>query len=239
MSAALEVSGLQLGYGDLTAVWDASFEVREGSICALVGRNGAGKTTLLSGIAGLLPAKAGTVRLLGQDVGRQSTQKRVRNGLTLVQEGRRIFRSLTVQENLELGAFAQRGGERKALFDEMYERFPALAQRPGAKAGALSGGQQQMLAIAQALVSRPKVLLIDEPSAGLAPVIVDEVHAAIRQLKADGLTIVLVEQLIEDVLGNIADDVVMLEGGRVVLSAPASSLTVEDLSSRMELTASP
>jgi branched-chain amino acid transport system ATP-binding protein len=239
MSAALEVSGLQLGYGDLTAVWDASFTVEEGSICALVGRNGAGKTTLLSGIAGLLPAKAGTVRLLGRDVGRQAAQKRVRDGLTLVQEGRRIFRSLTVQENLELGAFAHRGGERKGLFDEMYERFPALAQRPGAKAGALSGGQQQMLAIAQALVSRPKVLLIDEPSAGLAPVIVDEVHAAIRQLKADGLTIVLVEQLIEDVLGNIADDVVMLEGGRVVLSAPASSLTVEDVSSRMELTASP
>jgi branched-chain amino acid transport system ATP-binding protein len=239
MSAALEVSELQLGYGDLTAVWDASFSVTEGSICALVGRNGAGKTTLLSGIAGLLPAKAGTVRLLGEDIGRRAAQKRVRSGLTLVQEGRRIFRSLTVQENLELGAFARRGGERKALFEEAYERFPALGQRKGAKAGQLSGGQQQMLAIAQALVSQPKVLLIDEPSAGLAPVIVDEVHAAIRQLKADGLTIVLVEQLIEDVLDNIADDVVMLEGGRVVLSAPASSLTVEDVSSRMELTATP
>lgn len=241
MSSALEVSGLRLGYGDLTAVWDASFAVEQGRICALVGRNGAGKTTLLSGVAGLLPAKAGSVRLLGRDIGRLRTQARVRAGLTLVQEGRRIFRSLTVQENLELGTFGQRArrGGHRALFDEMYTRFPALAERRTAAAGALSGGQQQMLAIAQALVSRPQVLLVDEPSAGLAPVIVDEVHAAIRQLKADGLTIVLVEQLIEDVLGGIADDVVMLEGGRVVLHAPASSLTVEDVTSRMELTAAP
>ena len=240
MTSALEVSGLQLGYGDLTAVWDASFVVEAGRICALVGRNGAGKTTLLSGIAGLLPAKAGTVRLLGEDIGRRPTQARVRSGLTLVQEGRRIFRSLTVQENLELGTFAQRAkrSELKDVFDETYARFPALAERRRASAGALSGGQQQMLAIAQALVSRPRVLLIDEPSAGLAPVIVEEVHAAIRQLKDEGLTIVLVEQLIEDVLDNVADDVVMLEGGRVVLDAPAASLTVEDGSSRMELTGS-
>jgi branched-chain amino acid transport system ATP-binding protein len=241
MSAALEVSGLQLGYGDLTAVWDASFTVQQGRICALVGRNGAGKTTLLSGIAGLLPAKAGTVRLLGEDVGRRPAQARVKAGLTLVQEGRRIFRTLTVRENLELGAFGRRGrgAQMKDVLEEMYTRFPALGERPNVAAGALSGGQQQMLAIAQALVSRPQVLLIDEPSAGLAPVIVDEVHVAIRQLKDEGLTIVLVEQLIEDVLGNIADDVVMLEGGRVVLDAPAASLTVEDVSSRMELTAAP
>jgi branched-chain amino acid transport system ATP-binding protein len=158
-----------------------------------------------------------------------------------VQEGRRIFRGLSVQENLQLGTFAHRarGAEQRALYDEMYTRFPALADRRHAPAGALSGGQQQMLAIAQALVSRPKVLLIDEPSAGLAPVIVDEVHAAIRQLRDEGLTIVLVEQLIEDVLEGVADDVVMLEGGRVVLSAPASTLSVEDVSRRMELTASP
>jgi branched-chain amino acid transport system ATP-binding protein len=240
MSEALEVSGLRLGYGDLTAVWDVSFTARTGRICALVGRNGAGKTTLLSGLAGLLPAKAGTVRLLGEDVTRTPTHGRVQAGLTLVQEGRRIFRSLTVQENLQLGAFAHhaRGAELRSLFDEMYTRFPALAERRTAVSGALSGGQQQMLAIAQALVSRPKVLLIDEPSAGLAPVIVDEVHAAIRQLRADGLTIVLVEQLIEDVLDNVADDVVMLDGGKVVLDAAASTLSVEDVSRRMELTSS-
>lgn len=241
MTRALEVSGLQLGYGDLTAVWDASFAVDAGRICALVGRNGAGKTTLLSGIAGLLPAKAGTVRLLGEDIAGLPTQARVRAGLTLVQAGRRVFRSLSVQENLELGAFARRakGTQRGSLFDEVYERFPALAQRRRASAAALSGGQQQMLAIAQALVSRPKVLLIDEPSAGLAPVVVDEVHTIIRRLRADGLTIVLVEELIEDVLDNIADDVVMLDGGRVVLRASASSLSAEDISRRMELTASP
>lgn len=240
MSVSLEVSRLKLGYGDLTAVWDASFTARTGRICAVVGRNGAGKTTLLSGIAGLLPAKAGTVRLLGEDVERLPTHTRVKAGLTLVQEGKRIFRSLSVQENLRLGAFAHnaKGAELRSLYDEMYERFPALAERRHSSAGTLSGGQQQMLAIAQALVSRPKVLLIDEPSAGLAPVVVDEVHAAIRQLKAEGLSIVLVEQLIEDILGDVADDVVILEGGRVVLAAPASSLTVEDVSNRMELTAS-
>ncbi len=241
MTAALEVSGLRLGYGDLTAVWEGSFTASAGRICALVGRNGAGKTTLLSGTAGLLPAKGGVVRLGGEDITRLPAPARVKAGLTLVQEGRRIFRALTVQENLQLGTFARKtsGAEQRALFDEMYERFPALRDRRRAAAGALSGGQQQMLAIAQALVSRPKVLLIDEPSAGLAPVVVDEVHAVIRQLRADGLAIVLVEQLIEDVLDNIADDVVMLEGGRVVLDAPASSLSVEDVSRRMELTAAP
>lgn len=240
MSSALEVSGLRLGYGDLTAVWDASFSVEPGRICALVGRNGAGKTTLMSGIAGLLPAKAGTVRLLGEAIGGQPAQARVRAGMTLVQEGRRIFRSLTVQENLELGMFARRGNgaRRGTIFDEVYERFPALAERQRTSAAALSGGQQQMLAIAQALVSRPDVLLIDEPSVGLAPVVVDEVHTIIRELKRGGLTIVLVEQLIEDVLNGIADDVVMIEGGRVVLNSEASSLTVEDVSRRMDLTAS-
>jgi branched-chain amino acid transport system ATP-binding protein len=239
MSEALEITGLRLGYGDLTAVWDVSFTVRTGRICALVGRNGAGKTTLLSGLAGLLPAKAGTVRLHGEDITGRPTHARVKAGLTLVQEGRRIFRSLTVQENLRLGAFAHdaRGDELRSLFDEVYERFPALAERRDHASGALSGGQQQMLAIAQALVSRPRVLLIDEPSAGLAPVIVDEVHQAIRRLRDEGLTIVLVEQLIEDVLGGVADDVVMLDGGKVVLDAPADTLSVEDVSSRMELTA--
>lgn len=241
MSSALEVSDLRVGYGDLTAVWDASFVVEPGRVCALVGRNGAGKTTLVSGIAGLLPAKAGTVHLYGEEIGRRPAQARVRAGLTLVQEGRRIFRSLTVQENLELGVFARRGNgaQRGTIFDEVYERFPALAERRRTPAAALSGGQQQMLAIAQALVSRPEVLLIDEPSVGLAPVVIDEVHTIIRELKREGLTIVLVEQLIDDVLDGIADDVVMIEGGRVVLRAEASSLTVDDVASRMDLTATP
>ena len=227
----LSVEGLQVGYGDLTAVWEADLAVRPGRVLAVVGRNGAGKTTLLRGIAGLLRPTRGTVTLDGTEISALPPHRRGALGLSLVLEGKRIFRPLTVHENLQMGAFARRVGRRAAdeLMEEMYERFPALAGRRTARAGDLSGGQQQMLAIAQALMSRPRVLMLDEPSSGLAPAVVDQVFAIVAGLRSDGIGVVLVEQLVAEMLSGVADDVVVLDGGRVVLAAEATSLSVEQL----------
>lgn len=237
MSALLEVTGIRLAHGDLTAVWDVSLQASAGRTTALVGRNGAGKTTLMSGIMGLLDARAGQVLLDGEDITKLSTHRRVGRGLSLVQEGKRVLRGLSVRENLLLGGFARHPSPRdlEDLLDEMYERFPALAGRGEVMAGALSGGQQQMLAIAQGLVTRPKVLLIDEPSSGLAPVIVDEVLEIVDGLKREGLAIVLVEQLLEEVLDGLADDIVMLDHGRVVLAAAAADVSMDELAAHIHL----
>lgn len=227
----LEINDLQVAYGDLVAVWGVSLQLRPGSIAALVGRNGAGKTTLLSGIAGLLPARSGRVTLSGQDVSGLPPWKRVRRGLAIVQEGKRVFRNLTVRENLAIGLAGQDGGrgESEQTLKALYERFPMLGERPSERAGALSGGQQQMLAIATALAARPRVLLVDEPSSGLAPVVVDRVFELLEQLKSEGLAILLVEQLVEEVLGGIADEVIVMDRGRVTLRDVASNLTTEDV----------
>jgi branched-chain amino acid transport system ATP-binding protein len=229
----LEVSDLQVAYGDLVAVWGVSLQLRPGSITALVGRNGAGKTTLLSGIAGLLPAKSGTITLGGQDISALPPWRRVKRGLAIVQEGKRVFRGMTVRENLYLGLGGQGGkragqpGDADETLKALYERFPMLGERPNERAGALSGGQQQMLAIATALAARPRVLLVDEPSSGLAPVVVDRVFDLLEQLKSEGLAILLVEQLVEEVLGGVADDVIVMDRGRVTLHDLAGNLTTE------------
>ncbi|GAA0566189.1 ABC transporter ATP-binding protein [Actinomadura welshii] len=227
----LEVSGLSVAYGDLVAVWDASLTLRPGSVTALVGRNGAGKTTLLSGICGLLPIRSGTVALDGEDIGSLPPWRRVARGLSAVQEGKRVFRDLSVRENLVLGL--RGGGVRRAALntelDALYERFPILGERRAQRAADLSGGQQQMLAIATALAARPAVLLVDEPSSGLAPVFVDLVFECLERLRDDGLAILLVEQLVEQVLGGIADEVIVLERGRVTLRDSAANLSVEDV----------
>jgi branched-chain amino acid transport system ATP-binding protein len=227
----LEVTDVSVAYGDLVAVWDASLELHSGRITALVGRNGAGKTTLLAGISGLIPLKAGRVSLLGEDVTTVPAHRRVSRGLAIVQEGKRVFRDLSVRENLVLGL---RGGQvRRAQLDDelgrLYERFPILDERREQRAAELSGGQQQMLAIATALASKPQVLLVDEPSSGLAPVFVDLVFECLTALRDEGLAILLVEQLIEDVLDGIADDVIVLERGRVSLRDAAANLSVEDM----------
>lgn len=223
----LEVTDLRVAYGDLVAVWGVSLDLRPGRITALVGRNGAGKTTLLSGICGLLPASAGRVVLAGDDVTGLPPWQRARRGLAIVQEGKRVFRELSVRENLLLGLRGRRGrradGERTVT--ELYERFPMLGQRREERAGALSGGQQQMLAIAAALAARPRVLLVDEPSSGLAPVVVDQVFDLLQGLRAEGLAILLVEQLVDEVLNGIADDVVVLDRGRVTVRDSATNLT--------------
>lgn len=229
--AILTAEGVSVAYGDLVAVWDASVELRPGSVTALVGRNGAGKTTLISGICGLLPLRAGTVRLAGSDITSMPAHRRASRGLGVVQEGKRVFRDLTVRENLILGMRARRI-RRSAFEDELdalYERFPILGDKRAQPAADLSGGQQQILAIASALAAKPTVLLVDEPSSGLAPVFVDVVFETLEGLRDEGLAILLVEQLVEEVLGGIADEVVIMERGRFTHRDAAANLTVEDV----------
>ena len=227
MTPLLEVEGLSAGYGDITAIWDVSLAVEPGKVTVVLGRNGAGKSTSLLAIAGILKVRAGSVRFRGEDITRRPASARTRLGISLVQENKRIFRQRTVDQNLQIGAYCLPRRERAASVAAAYERFPVLAERRGERAAALSGGQQQMLAIAQALASRPTVLMIDEPSGGLAPVIVRDVMNTIRELRSEGLGIVLVEQLVDQALG-MADDLVVLDNGRVVVSRPAGELEDTD-----------
>jgi branched-chain amino acid transport system ATP-binding protein len=224
----LQVRNLATGYGDLRVVWDVSLEVRPGRVTALLGRNGAGKTTTLRAISGLNPLASGSVLLDGAEVSALPPHRRVRLGIAYVQEGKRVFHRQTVEQNLLLGGYTrgQRRGELQAAVDEVYEVFPMLAERRGMLAGAMSGGQQQMLAIGAALMARPRLLLLDEPSGGLAPVIVEEVMTRIGELKETGLGILLVEQAVEAAM-RVADDVAVVDGGRVVLARAASD--VDDL----------
>jgi branched-chain amino acid transport system ATP-binding protein len=229
VTIGLEVKDLATGYGELRVVRGLSLTCNVGEITALLGRNGAGKTTTLSAIAGLLPINAGSVELFGEPQ-TASAAKRVAAGLGLVQEGKRVFRSRTVEQNLRLGGFIHR--RRRGFLDEgvarAYERFPILKEKRSQVAGMLSGGQQQMLAIAQALMAEPKVLMLDEPSAGLAPSIVDEVFGEISSLKEEGLCVLLVEQLIDNSLA-IADRVAVLDHGTITINTEVKALTSWDV----------
>jgi branched-chain amino acid transport system ATP-binding protein len=219
----LVVDDLSAGYGDIRATWSVTLSVHAGRITAVLGRNGAGKTTTLLAVAGVLRARTGSIRLEGREISSTSADARTRLGISLVQENKRIFRQRTVEQNMMLGAYCLPRRDRKASVEAAYERFPLLNERRGARAGALSGGQQQMLAIAQALASRPKVLMIDEPSGGLAPVVVHAVMETVRQLAADGIGILLVEQLVDQAL-DIADWAIVLDNGRVALSGATGTL---------------
>jgi branched-chain amino acid transport system ATP-binding protein len=230
----LRAEGVRYAYGDLVAVWDVTFEARAGSAVAIVGRNGAGKTTLLFGLAGVLPAVAGSVTIDGSDVSGAAPWDRAHAGLCLVPEGKRVFRELTVEENVMLGVPRRvRGRERRARVAEVLERFPILAEKRADPAGTLSGGQQQMLAIASSLTVKPKVLLVDEPSSGLSPVAVDQILTTLDELKREGLAIVLVEQLVEEVVTGIADMVVVIEQGRVVQQDIPEQISLADLERRL------
>ena len=219
----LEVKNLAAGYGDLRAVWDVSFSVRRASVFALLGRNGAGKTTTLRAISGLNSVQSGDVLLSGESVASLPPYKRVRLGIGSVQEGKRIFRELSVEDNLRLGLFTFAGSRAKTAerYEWAYETFPALASRRRRHAGLLSGGQQQMLAIAQALMPNPRVLLVDEPSAGLAPAIVGDVVEILARLRDQGLAIVLVEQSVDFALA-IAAEVAVLDIGRITFAGSTS-----------------
>jgi branched-chain amino acid transport system ATP-binding protein len=224
----LEVSNIAAGYGDLRAVWDVSLRVWPGQLTVLLGRNGAGKTTTLRAICGLNKVHSGAVRLAGQDITRVPAYQRVRMGMAYVQEGKRVFHHLTVEQNLILGGYVRKLSRAKLRreAERVYELFPVLGEKRKVSAGSMSGGQQQMLAIGQALMAEPSLLLLDEPSGGLAPVIVAEVMDRIAALRAQGLGILLVEQAVEAAIGY-ADHVAVLDVGKVVLAARAGD--VDDL----------
>ncbi|MFI5427165.1 ABC transporter ATP-binding protein [Aeromicrobium sp. UC242_57] len=231
---ALEVKEVRLGYGDLTAVWNVDLQAQAGRTMALLGRNGAGKTTLLSGIAGLLPAKAGTVQLHGRDITSMAPWHRVEHGLGLVQEGKRIFRNLTVAENIAVSVPRTVARSKRAeAIERTWDRFPVLAERQAQRGGELSGGQQQMLSIASAIVGNPSVLLVDEPSSGLSPLAVAQVFEVIDDLKREGLAILLVEQNVEEVLSGFADDVAVIDQGRIVMRGEAGTISVKAISDIM------
>ena len=220
----LRVDHLAAGYGDIKAITDISLRAWSGKVAAVLGANGAGKTTLVSAIAGLIRVQSGTITMQGQDIGRLRPSVRMLRGIALVQEGKRIFHRRTVHENLLLGGYRMSRSARSSAVEAAYESFPILREKRNSVAGSLSGGQQQMLAIAQALMPAPQVLMLDEPSAGLAPIIVDELLKTIRKLKSDGMAIILVEQLVDKALA-VSDHVVAIQQGRVVSDQPAASVT--------------
>ena len=225
MAALLEVRNLSVRYGKVEAVHGVSIEAGEGRIVTVIGPNGAGKTTLLGAIMGLLPAH-GEIRYLGETVSGMDVEARVARGLVLVPEKRELFASMTVADNLALGAFARRregeAATRRTL-DEVYQRFPRLLERRGQLAGTLSGGERQMLALGRALMGRPKLLMLDEPSLGLAPLIVREIFSIIVALRQSGVSILLVEQNARAAL-QVSDHGYVLETGELVLSGPSVEL---------------
>jgi branched-chain amino acid transport system ATP-binding protein len=218
----LDLDAIHVYYGDSHVLHGVSLGLGEGRLLGLLGRNGAGKTTSCAAVVGVVPPRAGEVRLFGERVSGLAPEAIAARGLALVPQGRRIFKSLTVRENL-LVASRQGKGKAQAALREVFAMFPRLGERESQIAGLLSGGEQQMLAIGRALMARPRVLLMDEPSEGLAPLLVAEVMTAVRRLKAQGLSILLVEQnarLVQDV----ADDLVILNSGRVVVAGPTAEL---------------
>jgi branched-chain amino acid transport system ATP-binding protein len=220
----LSSNDLDVSYGDLQALWGVSLDVQAGEIVALIGPNGAGKTTIMRTLAGLLFPTRGSIVLDGRRVEREPGHRRVALGLALVPEGRRLFGTMTVLENLELGAYAGRArAERRAALDSVYRIFPILRERRGQMAGTLSGGQQQMVAIGRALMSRPRLLLLDEPSLGLAPVVVESIFAVIREINVEGVTVLLVEQNARAAL-RLASRGYVVENGRVVQHDRADTL---------------
>ena len=196
MSALLAADGLELAYGELAVCRSISIEISEGEIVALIGANGAGKSTTLRAIAGLLTPRAGSIRFRGNDITRLPSHERTAPGIALVPEGRHVFPFLTVRENLELGGFKYRrdGAKVRGLIDRIFEMFPRLRERSGQNAGTLSGGEQQMLVLGRAMMSEPKLLCLDEPSLGLAPIIVRDIFRTIRTINESGTSVLLVEQ---------------------------------------------
>ena len=227
MGVMLKVDGIHVYYGSIHAVKGVSFEVGEGEIVTLIGANGAGKSTVLNTVSGLLHPRTGSVCFMDQDLRGVPPHKVVERGLAQVPEGRRIFLQMTVEENLEMGAYTQPKSSVAPGVADVYKRFPRLEERRSQVAGTLSGGEQQMLAMGRALMSQPKLLMLDEPSMGLAPLLVEQIFDIIRELHAAGTTILLVEQNAQAAL-SVADRAYVLETGRVSLSGTGAELMASD-----------
>ena len=222
--ALLEVQDIQVYYGMIQALKGVSFSVNEGEVIALIGANGAGKTTTLHTVTGLLRAKSGHIIYDGQDITKVPPHKIVTMGMAHVPEGRRVFANMTVLQNLKMGAFTRSDkNEIDATIEKVYKRFPRLKERQNQTAGTLSGGEQQMLAMGRALMSKPKIILMDEPSMGLSPILVEEIFHIIREISAGGTTVLLVEQNAKKAL-SIADRAYVLETGNIVLSGDAKEM---------------
>ena len=222
----LKIKDLNITYGGINAVRDVSFEVEQGSIITLVGANGAGKSSILRSIAGVVTPKSGTIEFCGEDITGRSAEQVVKKGITLVPEGRRVFPDLTVLENIKIGAYL-----RKDSLDEdikwVYDLFPRLKERSWQMAGTLSGGEQQMLAVARALMSRPKLMMMDEPSLGLAPLIVRDIFSIIKEINKNGVTILLIEQNANMAL-KTADRGYVLETGRIKIEGTGAELLANE-----------
>jgi branched-chain amino acid transport system ATP-binding protein len=224
----LEIRDLNVSYGDAQALWDVSFTVNEGEIVTVVGPNGAGKTTLVNALAGIIPVRSGTIRMHDQDLAALPVYQICAHGIAIVPEGRRLFPQMTVAENLDMGAFVRvaRAYHAESL-EQVYRIFPKLKERARQRAGTLSGGEQQMLAIGRALMARPKLLLLDEPSLGLAPVVVDLIFEVLEDIKQLGVSTLLVEQHVVKAL-QAASRGYILEEGRIVKMGPSRELIQDE-----------
>jgi len=225
----LEVSNIDAFYGKIQALWGVSLNIDEAEIVALVGANGAGKTTLLNTISGLLHPVSGSVEFLGKRIDGLTSHTIVELGISHIPEGRKLFPDMSVRENLEMGAYAKRVWKhRQETLDKVYQLFPTLKERQGQLARTLSGGEQQMVAMGRGLMSRPRLCIIDEPSSGLAPLLVDEIFRIIQGLRDQGIAIFLIEQNVQQTL-EIADRAYVLENGRVILAGKSKQLLQEEL----------
>lgn len=226
METLLKVEGINVYYGAIHAIKDISFQVNQGEIVTLIGANGAGKTTTLQTVSGLLRSKTGSILFDGQDINTVSTDKLVGRGLAQVPEGRRVFLQMSVEENLEMGAYTQPPAGVPRDLEMVYDLFPRLKERRSQVAGTLSGGEQQMLAVGRALMSRPKLLLLDEPSLGLAPLVVQDIFKIIQEINRQGVTVLLVEQNANMAL-KIADLAYVLETGTITMSGTGAELLAD------------
>jgi branched-chain amino acid transport system ATP-binding protein len=219
----LEVENLRVAYGGIQAVKGVSFQVREGELVSLIGANGAGKTTTLKAVTGIQPLAAGDIKFLGKSIAGQGAWDLVRQGLVMVPEGRGTFTRMTITENLLMGAYARKDGEIPSDMEKVFATFPRLRERAAQLAGTMSGGEQQMLAVGRALMARPKVLLLDEPSMGLSPIMVDKIFEVVEAIHAQGTTVLLVEQNASRALG-IADRGYVMESGEITMEGQADAL---------------
>ena len=227
MGTILKVEDINVYYGSIHAIKGVSFEVNEGETVTLIGANGAGKSTTLNTISGLLHSKTGSVTFMGENLAKVPAHRIVAKGLAMVPEGRRVFLQMTVQENLEMGAYTQPGSGVDKDLEMVFEQFPRLKERRRQVAGTLSGGEQQMLAMGRALMSHPKLLMLDEPSMGLAPILVEQIFEIIQSLHKSGTTILLVEQNAQMAL-SVADRAYVMETGKITLSGTGAELAASD-----------